>query len=437
VLDLDQRSLHGSLQDPVLDSIEFVKEVTAKHPGAISFALGAPHPSHLDDLDFSQYVDRYLDHLTAERGHSARSARRLLYEYGPSRGLINELVATGLRLDENIDVSPDSLVITVGAQEALLLALRAVCASPDDLLCLTDPAFFGIIGAARVLDVDVVALPDEGSGIDIDALENACGAARAEGKRIRTVYVAPDFANPSGAVMDLATRRRLLGVAERHDLLLLEDNAYGFTADPMTGAPTLKSMDRTGRVIYIGTFAKICVPGARVGFVVADQKVHTQDGEQRLLADELAMIKSMTTVNTPPLCQALIGGMLLEHGGSIASIGRDRSKTYQRNLALLLGALDDRLHGTENVTWNRPTGGFFVHMRIPVPADTTLLTLSASKYGVVWTPLSSFYLGSAGTHYLRLSCSYLDPGQIETGADRLARFLTDIGPDDANSVPAR
>jgi (S)-3,5-dihydroxyphenylglycine transaminase len=381
---------------------------------------------HLGELDISQYVDRYLKHLSQEGGLGPRQARRLLYDYGPSRGLINDLVATGLRLDQGIEVSPEAVVITVGAQEAMLLALRVLCRSPDDLLGLVDPSYYGAIGAARVLDVGLVAIRDSEHGIDLDHLEAACRTARAEGKRIRVLYVAPDFANPSGTVMDVATRRQLLRVAERQDLLLLEDNAYGFTAGPMTELPTLKALDEGGRVIYIGTFAKICMPGARVGFVVADQIVRSPEGNRGLLADELALIKSMTTVNTSPLCQAMIGGMVLEHGGSIASLGRDQSRIYRRNLALLLEALDRHLSQAKGVAWNRPAGGFFVRMRIPVPADAALLELSASKYGVLWTPLSSFYLGRTGTHDLRLSCSYVEPDQIEVGVVRLARLLREI-----------
>jgi (S)-3,5-dihydroxyphenylglycine transaminase len=426
VLDLNEESLHGSLQDPVLGSIESVKEVASRFPEAISFALGSPYLAHLDELEISRYVDRYLEHLSRECGIGPRQVRRLLYDYGPSRGLINDLVATGLHLDQGIEVSPEAVVITVGAQEAMLLALRAVCRSPDDLLGVVDPSFYGIIGAARVLDVGLVAIRDSDHGIDLDYLEAACRVARTKGKRIRALYVAPDFANPSGTVMDLATRRQLLGVAERHDLLLFEDDAYGFTAGPMAEIPTLKALDEGGRVIYIGTFAKICMPGARVGFVVADQIVRSPEGNRGLLADELALIKSMITVNTSPICQAMIGGMILERNGSIASLSRDQSMIYRRNLALLLEALDRHLSPVAGVTWNRPAGGFFVRMRIPVPADTVLLELSASKYGVLWTPLSSFYLGRTGTHDLRLSCSYVDPDQIELGVVRLSRFLRDI-----------
>jgi (S)-3,5-dihydroxyphenylglycine transaminase len=225
-------------------------------------------------------------------------------------------------------------------------------------------------------------------------------------------------------------RRALLELATRHNFLILEDNTYGFTAPIGEEISTLKALDETSRVILLGTFAKICMPGARVGYVIADQLVHDDNNNTHRLAEFLATIKSMTTVNTSPICQALVGGMLLEQGGSIAALERETSTLYRRNLRLLLDALQRQLPIYNNqsfgVSWNQPRGGFFVRMRLPVPTNKELLELSASKYGVLWTPMSPFYLNSAGNNELRLSCSYLTPEQIEEGVTRLADFIHSI-----------
>lgn len=421
---LDASSLHASLSDPVLSSLSFLNEVMTRFPSAISFAPGAPHLAHLDDVEVTGYVDRYRRHLVEDRGLTPDRARRLMHEYGPSRGLINDLVADALARDQGIDVDPRSVVITVGAQEAMLLALRALCPSPDDLLAVVEPAFVGMIGAARLLGIGTVPVAEVADGLDFDALDAACLAAAARGKRIRALYVAPDYSNPSGSVMDLAARQRLLDTARREDFLLIEDSAYGFTAPASAELPALKALDREARVLYLGTFAKVCLPGARVGFVVADQVV-SRDGTRGVLADELAVLKTMVTVNTSPLCQAVIGGMLLDHGGSLAELGKSTAAHYQRNLAQLLDALDRRLGGElPGVTWNHPAGGFFVRMRVPVRVDQALLERCAAEYGVLWTPMSEFYLSEGGgTHELRLSCSYLSPAQIEEGVERLSAFL--------------
>ncbi|MFB7274192.1 PLP-dependent aminotransferase family protein [Streptomyces sp. NPDC056244] len=427
MLELERDTLHASLGDPVLGSISFLNEIMAQFPDAISFAPGAPNLTFLDEFDVAHHVDKWLVHAAAQRSLSAEQARRLLYEYGPSRGLINDLVAEALHRDHSIEVGPEAVVITVGAQEAMILSLHALCGREGDLLAVVDPCFVGIRGAARLLDIGVVAVDEAGDGIDFEGLQAQCRAARSRGERIRVLYVAPDYSNPSGSLMSLAARRRLLDLAERENLLLLEDGAYGFTAAPGMGLPPLKALDRDGRVVHLGTFAKVCLPGARVGYVVADQLIRTGDGSRRLLADELAVSKSVVTVNTSPICQALIGGMLLEHGGSLTALAHRKSELYQANLSLLLDALDRHLSPeTEpppGVTWSRPAGGFFVRMRLPVPADAALLATSASEYGVLWTPMSQFYGSGKGDNELRLSCSYLDADRIEEGVARLAGFL--------------
>ncbi|TFW29131.1 aminotransferase-like domain-containing protein [Duganella callida] len=429
---LARAALHASISDPALDAISFLNEVMDRYPQAISFAPGAPYAGLFDDIDPARYIARYSEYLATVKGRTPAQIRKQLYQYGPSKGVINELLAAALRRDEGMQVAPQALVVTVGCQEALLLVLRALCASEDDLLAVVNPCFAGIAGAASVLGVGMVPIDetesaDGGASLDWAQLERACLRARADGKRIRALYVAPDFSNPSGTVLDLAARQRLLALAEREDFLLLEDNAYGFTAAPGCTLPTLKALDGHQRVIYFGTCAKICMPGVRVGFVVADQAVRDQHGQLRLLADELASLKSMVTVNTSPLCQAIVGGMLLEHGGSLAALSKDKGALYRRNLTLLLAALErhvgvngDPAHG---VHWNVPAGGFFVRMRLPVAADAALLDQCASRYGVLWTPMSYFHLNDGGNRQLRLSCSYLTPEQIDEGARRLAAFL--------------
>ncbi|MDX3312436.1 PLP-dependent aminotransferase family protein [Streptomyces sp. ME08-AFT2] len=419
-----QQPLHGSVHDPVLGSIGFLNEVMGRYPDAISFAPGAPHPGLLDDVDPAQYTDRYLQHLVHDKGLAPDRARRLLYEYGPSRGLINGLVADALRRDQGIDAPQEAVVITVGAQEALLLSLRALCRGPEDVLAVVSPCFVGVTGAARLLDIAVAGVEETADGLDLDALARLCAEVRRGGRRIRVCYVAPDFSNPGGGRMPLADRERLLELAEIEDFLVLEDNAYGFTASPSDELPALKALDRGRRVVHVGTFAKVCFPGARVGYVVADQPVTTGSGTG-LLADALALLKGMVTVNTSPLAQAVIGGMLLAHDGSLAEVGRRKGALYRDNLrrlgdGLRRHLLPDRPPG---VSWNRPDGGFFVRMRLPVRVDDALLERSAQEYGVLWTPMAPFHVGTAGDHELRLSCSYLEPDQIDAGVRRLAAFV--------------
>ncbi len=423
--DLRAADLHDSLQDPVLGAIGFLNEVMARHPDAISFAPGAPHPDFVRGLDLRDLTDRFLAHLRTAHGLDTSRAERVLYEYGPAQGLINDLVAEALRTDQGIHVAPDDIVITVGAQEAMFLTLRALYRDSEGVLAVADPCFPGIVGAARLLDIPVTDVREGHAGLDVDHLAARCRQGRAEGRRVRACYVAPDFSNPGGARMPLAARQALLDLADREDLLLVEDNAYAFTAAEDDTLPGLKALDARRRVVHLGTFAKVGFPGARVGYAVADQRVGRAGGD-RSLARELADLKTMVTVNTSPLAQAVVGGLLLEHGRSLRALARRKAERYRSNLAHLTGALERHLPpGTlPGVSWHRPAGGFFTRVDLPVPADHALLEVSADRYGVLWTPMRQFSLTDRGDRQIRLSCSYLEPDRIETGVRRLAAFLT-------------
>jgi len=420
---LTRSGLHACLGEPVLGAINFLNEVIDRYPEAISFAPGAPAPSLLETVDVVADLETYVAHLGRVEGLTEAQVRRRLYQYGPSRGIINRLLAEALQRDQGIEVAPGGIVVTVGFQEGMLLTLRALFAGPGDVLAVVQPCFVGAVGAARVLGIDMLPVDEGVEGVDLEQLRAVCTRARAEGRRIRAVYVAPDYANPSGTLLPLALRLGLLDVAAQEDFLLLEDATYGFTAPEERALPSLKALDREGRVIHFGTLAKIAMPGLRVGFVVADQRV----AGGTLLADDLTAIKSMTTVNTSPVCQAIVGGMLLSHGVSLQALGDAKGRYYGERLNSLLSALQRHIDtGKDGLpSWNWPRGGFFVRVRVPAVVDTALLEVSARDYGVLWTPMSAFYLDGGGRHELRLSCSYLTDAQIDEGVARLGRFLRD------------
>lgn len=423
-------NLHASLNDPSMHAINFLNEIIGKFPEAISFGPGAPNPEQLRHIDIQKYIERYVQYLCDERGLSLEKAQHLLFQYGPASGIINELIATALEQDQGIRVPADGLVITVGAQEAMLIVLRALFRTSTDRLAIIEPSFVGILGAARLLDIDVIGIRESDQGINLEEIETAFCLAREQERPIRALYVAPDYANPSGTFLTLATRQKLLKLAKQYDVFLLEDNTYGFTAAPENVIPSLKALDETGHVILLGTFAKIGLPGARIGYVVADQLMQNQGVSSHRLANDLATIKSMTTVNTSPICQAIIGGMLLENSGSIAKLERKKAQLYRDNLECLLKSLERHLPIEKaqalGIKWNRPTGGFFVRVRLPIIANMALLESCAENFSVLWTPMSSFYLNQCDNNEIRLSCSYLNSIQIEEGVKRLTAFFESI-----------
>jgi (S)-3,5-dihydroxyphenylglycine transaminase len=420
--------LHSSLSDPLLDSMNFLNEIVSRYPQAISFAPGRPYDGLLDAGDITEALEAYTEYLSSERQFTKEQIARQLMQYGPTNGIIRDLMARAVALDEGIDVPPEAYVITAGCQEGMLLVLRALFADPDDVLLVASPCYVGITGAARLLDLSVQPVIEGASGIEPAAVIAAAQQIRAEGRRPRALYLVPDFSNPSGVNLPTAARHALLEAARQEDLLILEDNPYGFfhsyEGDPR---PTMKSLDRDGRVVYLGSTAKTAFPGARIGYLIADQPVHRPDGTVGLLADELSKIKSMTTVNTSPIAQAVIGGVLVRNGGRLRPAAEASARFYHDNMARLLDALDRSFPEPERtaagISWNRPEGGFFVVMTVPFVADIAALERAAGRHNLLWTPMSDFYVDGGGTHQLRLSCSAVRPELVDQGIRSLAEFV--------------
>jgi (S)-3,5-dihydroxyphenylglycine transaminase len=423
---LRRESMHASVSDPVATSMNFLNEVAGRYPDAISLAAGRPYEGFYETADVGRYLQIYLDFL-AQRGHSEQEVRRLLMQYGRTNGQIHELIATLLRTDDGIEVPAEAICVTAGCQEAMIITLRGICAGPDDVLLAAEPCYVGITGAARILDIEVVPVPEQPRGIDAASVAEVAAAVRARGKRPAALYLVPDFSNPSGLCLDVPTRKALLDVAAREDLLILEDDPYGLFGIDDRPRPRLKSLDTAARVIYLGSFAKSCFPGARVGFLVADQTVEDAQGRRTLFAEELSTVKSMLTVNTSAIAQAVIGGILVESGCSLRAANAEKIAFYRKNLQHLMAALQREFPSpaSGSVSWNAPAGGFFAVMTVPMPADEKLLEISAADYGVLWTPMSFFYTGGGGSRAIRLCCSYLEPDVIDEGVTRLAAMVRD------------
>jgi (S)-3,5-dihydroxyphenylglycine transaminase len=422
---LRKEDLHGSLRAPVLDTMNFLNEVTLRHPEAISFAPGRPYDGFFEVEEILSYIRRYLDYL-ARRGSTPAQVRGSLVQYGPTAGQIRELIADSLRRDEDIAVPAESIVVTVGCQEAMLLALRALIAGPADVFLVASPCYVGISGAACLLDIEPVPVEEREDGFHCADLEAAIRAVRENGRRPRAFYVVPDHSNPAGTTLSVEARHELLELAAREDIIILEDSPYRLVS-PRPHLPSLKALDRQRRVVQLGSFSKSAFPGARLGYVVADQPVVDAAGGSSLLADELAKIKSMVTVNTSPLSQAAVAGLLLASAGRLSDFNERSAEYYANAMRLTLHELDvhfpEPLRTSLGVRWNKPDGGFFLTMRVPFRVDSAALERSAQDFGVIWTPMAYFHPAGGGDHSIRLSVSYLPHADIPEGIARLGRFV--------------
>lgn len=427
---LPGKQLNLALADPKVEVMNFLNEVAQRYPDAISFAPGRPLEELFDVADSIRHVEGYVAHQLQGRPAGPRSGYAALGQYGRTNGVIGGLIAELLKNDDGIELAANDIVVTVGAQEGMCLCLVALVGNPDDVLLVVDPAYIGISGAARLLGIEVAAVPADGGGVDLAALERIVSDLGARGKNPRLLYLSPDFANPTGITTPPARRAALLELTRRLGLVVLEDHAYNyFHFDGEPQAAPLKAMPGSEHVIYLGSFAKSIYPGLRLGFVAAGQQVELAPGKTASLADEISKIKSLLTVNTSPIIQAIVGGLLLHHGCSLKAYVEPRRRVLQENRDAMLAALEASFPQGEawakGICWNRPSGGFFLSLKVPFDVTDADLQTSAERYGTLWTPMSYFFVDAGNADEIRLSFSYVTPAQIQTGIAALARFIQD------------
>ena len=414
-------ALKSCFEDPSLEVMNFLNEVVLRYPQAVSFAPGRPAERHFDVEGSLRQVPRYVEHRTAETGWPSAAVWNDLGQYNKTNGIINGLVARQLELDEGIRADPASIVVTVGCQEGMVLLLLALF-EPGDVLLVSDPTYIGITGLATFLGIPMVRIPTGEDGLVPGGVAAAFVVVRRSGRRPRAVYDIPDFNNPLGTRMPLPARRELLRIAREQEVLIFEDNPYGMFAYDGDPLPTLKAMDEDRVVIYMGSFSKTLYPGLRVGYLVADQEVVSPRGRTSLAA-ELSKVKSLTTVTSSPVVQAVVGAALLDNGGSLRRLVEGKLPFYRGNRDCMVAALERELGGLAGVHWNRPEGGFFLTLTLPFDFDEECLQSCARDHGVIVCPMSFFSLASGREREVRLSFSYVTPEQIEEGIRRFAAFV--------------
>ena len=433
-------TLRGSMSAESLEVMNFLNEVVLRYPQAISFAPGRPAEKFFDVEGSLEKVVAFADHRAAAEGRSRAAVFADLGQYGATNGLIRELIAEHLRRDEGIEVPAEAIIVTAGCQEAMLILTMGLFDPQRDALLVSDPTYIGITGLAQILEVPVVPVATGGAGLDPEAVVSAIAEVRRSGLRPRAIYDVPDFNNPLGTSVPVASRRRLLELARAEGMLIFEDNPYGMFSYDHDPLPTLKALDGESvgsdepSVVYLGSFAKTLFPGLRLGYLVADQRVRSPCGEtDSYLAEALSAIKSLTTVNTAPILQAIAGGILIEHGGSLRQLVAPKLPFYRGNRDAMLGALERAFRGRgigpDRVRWNRPAGGFFMTVDLPFEFDDPCLEACAGEHGVIVCPMPFFALRPGRERQIRLSFSYVTSEQIEVGVERLAGFIASrIGP---------
>jgi 2-aminoadipate transaminase len=361
-------------------------------PDVISFAGGFPDP-----LTFPR---ERASELLAEFSATGEASA---FQYAPTRGLAGPLDAIAARLEllQGRRPADDELLITSGAIEALELVGKSFL-DTGDVVVVEGPTYLGAIQAFRSFETDVVAVPMDERGLEVDDLERRL----AGGLRPKLVYTIPDHQNPAGLSLSLERREALVELARRHGFLIVEDVAYrelGFAGDEL---PSLWSL-APDVVLQAGTTSKTFFPGVRLGWAVGP-------------ADVAAMLVSAKQ-NTDQ-CAGALGQRLFEEyvrrGWIDEQLAHSRA-LYRRKCERLLGALERTM--PSDVRWTTPHGGFFTWLT--VPADTRELARRAGEGGVGLVPGTLFFPDGRGSDNVRLSFSLVDEALIDEGIERLAALI--------------
>lgn len=357
-------------------------------PGAISFAAGSPAPESFPS-----------DKMAAIAAELFEKHASVALQYGTTEGYqpLRELVADRLSRRFGIDTDENMTVITSGGQQAIELACKALCDAGDVVIC-ENPSFIGALNAFRSLGACPVGVELEADGISLDGLEAALKAH----PNTKLVYLIPTFQNPAGLTMSLEKRKAVYALAQRYDVMILEDNPYGDLRFAGEELPTIKSMDTDGRVLYCSTFSKILSAGMRVGYVCGPEPV----------VQKMVVAKQVEDVHTNLFFQMLCAEFMKRYDleAHITTI-RD---LYREKCACMLHALDT--HMPDSVTYTRPEGGLFLWCTLPSAISMPEFVKKASENKVFVVPGTAFNCDEcAPSQSFRLNYSTPSMDEIKTG----------------------
>ncbi|MDP2820117.1 MAG: PLP-dependent aminotransferase family protein [Polaromonas sp.] len=371
-------------------------------PGIISFAGGFPDSAMFDVDGIKEAANKAL---TEEAGGAL--------QYGATEGYnpLREQLAAFMGT-KGVSVAPDGLIVTTGSQQALDL-LGKTMIDPGDKVIVEGPTFLATIQCFRLYGADLVSAPIDANGVDSDALEKLI----AEHKP-KFVYLIPTFGNPSGAMLSLERRKKVLALAVKYNTLVVEDDPYGdlYFGEPPPPSILSLSKDVPGScelIAHCGSMSKVLSPGLRVGWMIAPPE---------LLA-KATMCKQFSDAHTSTFAQAT-AAQYLKAGRMPATLANVRKAYGER--ALAMGAALKRELG-DAIEFTQPQGGLFFWARLTGAGGKTKdageFAKKAIAQGVAFVPGAPFYAGNPDMATFRLSFATADVGKIEEGVGRLGRAL--------------
>jgi GntR family transcriptional regulator/MocR family aminotransferase len=365
-----------------------------KHPRPIAFT-GVGDPREFPIKEFT----RAIQEVIRRDGAAALEYGGLDQGYPPLRTTLTHVLGS-----QGIQAHPDNILITSGSQQALALICQ-VLLKPGDVVLVESPTYNLALELLQALDLQIVGAPVDEQGMCVEQLEPLL-----QQHHPRLIYTIPNFQNPTGSCLSGGRRRQLVALADRYNIPVVEDDFVGDLRYEGRIQPALKTLDPRGRVIYVGTFSKMLMPGLRVGFLVAEGPV------LRRLID----MKRVSDLTTPTLMQRALEAYV--NVGRYQAHVRRSCRLYRQRRDAMLAAIKRHLPAEVQVT--PPHGGLFIWLRLPDGFSCLDLLPVAAEAGVEYAPGARFFPNPAdGEPYLRLNFATQTPAEIEEGIQRLASAL--------------
>lgn len=368
----------------------------ASRPEVVSLAGGMPFVRALPLESITSSMERVM----REQG-----PRALQYGSGQGTPELREHILEIMAL-EGVRASVDDVVVTTGSQQALDLIAKLFLDSGDVVIA-ESPSYVGAMGIFRSYQAEVSHVAVDDDGMIPAALAERITTLRAAGRRIKFLYLIPNFHNPAGVTLSWERRLEIIEIARREGVLIIEDNPYGLLWFDRPAPHAMRSVETDG-IVYLGSFSKTLAPGFRIGWALAPHAIR----EKLVLAAESAIL-------SPSAVNELIVSDYLANADWKGQIDTFRG-LYRERRDALIDALE---HYLPDLTWTNPNGGFYVWVTLPEGLDAKAMLPRAVKELVAYTPGTAFFADGAGRANLRLSYCYPTPAEIREGIRRLASVV--------------
>ena len=370
-------------------------------PQVRSLAGGWPDPAKFP----IKAIRRILNDLLTKQGDQ-------LLQYGSTEGLedLRKVLAERMQTEGLTDAAPDNLIITHGSAQGMHLAAQ-VFINREDVVIVGLPTYFGGPGAIHSRGGNVVGVPVDRDGLNPNRLRQEIKRLNVAGKRVKGIYVIPNFQNPTGVTLGFERRRQIMDMAETHDLVIFEDDPYVDLRFEGKHLPSLKSMDRTGRVIHLRSLSKTFVPGVRLGWAFGESGAIRQMVVAKQFSD--------AATNTPAQY------ILLEfiRLGLLDKQIQENIKFYRAKRDFMLAQMDR--HFPREATWNRPQGGFFIFVKLPKNMDADELFQRAVDKDLAFVTGQPFFVDGSGQNTFRLSYSQVGEEDMEAAIREIGNLIKD------------